>query len=166
MADTPTWIQAFTAIAQSAIALAAFVLSWVLWHNSRRHARADYNRTIQESWNQLDSLVLQNPKLPSIADDLFGVTGIASDEARLKRYLAFFALNILQATFLGQQVGLVEDAYHLEGALHVLDPMLRDPEITDLIKFGGYHPDFVAFCDERRGKLPSFGISGTRLPRS
>jgi hypothetical protein len=164
MNDVSTWIPDFSAMAQTAIALATVVLSLVLWRNSKRHARAEYNRTIQESWNQLNALVLENPKLSPIADSLFGVAADdASEEARLKRYLAFFALNILQATFLGHQAGLVEQSYHLEGTFHVLNPMLRDPEIVELLKFGGYHPAFVAFCEKRRSDLAASGATGSKV---
>lgn len=160
MNDAPTWIQAISAIAQSLIALATLLLSWVLWRSSRSHARIEYARTVQESWNQLNSLFLTNPKIAAIADGVFGLPPPASDEARMKRYLAFFSLNILDATHLGQRAGLVDDAYHLEHMSDFLDSLLRDPEAIRLFPVGGFHSDFVAFCERR---IAEMGAASARV---
>jgi hypothetical protein len=150
----PTWIQAISAVAQSLIALATLLLSWVLWRGSKRHARVDYTRTIEDSWNQLNAAILVNPKLAKIADKVFGMPPEEdSDEAGLKRYLAFFSLNVVEACYLGQRNGLVGEAYNFKAICDILDPMLRDPDIAKLLDFGGYHSDFVGFCHKRVSEL-------------
>lgn len=156
MSDTPTWIQAVSAIAQSVIALATLLLSWVLWRGSQHHARIDYTRTLQESWNQLNSTILCNPKLAVIADNVLGfpADGVTEDD-RSRRYFAFFALNVLEASYLGQRAGLVDDSYHTEAVTDILDPILRDPGIAQLLQVGGYNTAFVTFCQQRISALPS-----------
>lgn len=156
MNDAPIWIQAISAVAQSVIALATLLLSWVLWRSSKRHARLDYTRTIQESWNQLNLAILANPKLAAVADTVFGTPPEEmSEEAGLKRYMAFFTLNVLEACYLGHQSGLASEAYGSKGICEVLDPLLRDPENAKLVTFGGYDADFVAFCRDRMSSLSS-----------
>jgi hypothetical protein len=167
MNDSVSCIQALTAIAQLGIAGATFVLSIVLLVSRRRDARVNYTRMIEESWNQLNALVLANGKLAPLANSVFGVKGDGGvvDDPKLKRYFVFLTLNILQATYLGRKVGLVDEAYQVEGTAHVLDQILRDDEIVDLLHHSGYHPDFVGFCDGRRAGLEASGEAGTKVQR-
>ena len=149
--ETPVWIQTVSVVAQSCIAIAAFLLSLVLWIITRRQARVEYTRSIQESWNALNLSILSNPKLAPIADSLFQFpTGPSTEEAHLKRYLGFLCLNVLEAAYIGHNAGLVERSYHFESIAHILTPLLSDPEIAKLVQVGGYHSEFVKFCENRR----------------
>lgn len=164
MNESATCIQAIAAIAQVFIAVATIALTVVLYLNSKRDARVTYTRAIHESWNQLNSLVLANPDLIPLANAMFGVKGdAASKEAAQKRYIALLTLNILQATYLGRGVRLVDDAYQLKGTYQVLDPLLHDKDVQDVLHWSGYHPDFVDFCDRREVAL---GISRVTKPNS
>ena len=155
--NDPTWIQAVSAIAQSVIALATLLLSLVLWGSSKRHARADYMRTLEESWNQLNATILANPKLLTIADSVFGISIDGVPEDRARRYFAFFALNILEASYLGQTHGLVENAYHMND---ILDRLLSDPEIAKLLYVWRYQKSFVEHCEQRIKDLPGHRNDG------
>ena len=148
--DTPVWIQTVSAVAQSIIAAATLLLSYVIWVVTKRQAQAEYTRAVQDSWNTLNLAILSSPDLAPMADVLFGFPPLqhAGGKAQ-KRYLGFLCLNVLEEAYFGHSAGLVEKSYHLESIAHILDPLLRDPDIAALVKVGGYHSAFVRFCEER-----------------
>ena len=167
MNDSTSCIQALSALAQASIALATLILSVVLWFNARRDAQVNYTRMIHESWNQLNALVLANPALVPIANRVFGIEDEddgASVPPHLKRYFALLTLNILEVTYLGRGVGLVDHAYHEEGTSCVLKPILRDPDILDALHKSGYHTGFVAYCDRIANTRASGSTKGKSQP--
>lgn len=164
MNESATCIQAITAIAQLGIAGATLGLSLVLWRNNKRDARVNYTRMIHESWNQLNALVLANPGLVPIANRVFGIKDGddgASVDPHLKRHFALLTLNILEVTYLGRGVGLVDHAYHEGGTSCVLNPILRDPDVVDALHHSGYHSGFVEFCDRCLEELNAPGATTT-----
>ena len=155
------WASVICAIAQGLTAVAGFVLSWVVWKGGSRLARIEYMRSIQDLWSTSNIALLGNPEIARLSDKLFGVKRVdKDDEFYQKRYLAFLYLNIIEASFLGHSCNLVEKSYHEEMTLDILDPMLRDEDVVDQIRNGGFSANFVSYCETR------LKIQKTKAPKS
>lgn len=144
------WVSAIGAVAQGLTAIAGFVLSWVIWKGTSRLARVEYMRSIQGLWSAANTALLENPSIARLSDKLFGIERNNRDsEYYQKRDLAFLYLNIIEASFLGYSCNVVAKPYHEEMANDILDPMLRDEDVLDQIRNGGFSSDFVAYCEGR-----------------
>lgn len=144
------WISAISAFAQVFIGIGTFVLSYVLWKSAEQKSKLDYMRGIQQDWIGLNALVLSNPELAEISDSVFFGDKLLSQnkDERLKRYMQYKILNIIESEYMGRCAGLVSDDYHNAVSNVILQSMLNDKELLKIIKTSGFHEDFVAHCEQ------------------
>lgn len=141
-------IRAVSAFAQAMIGTGAFVLSYVLWKGGKRKSQLEYVKSIQDGWNSVNNLILSNPELAVIADEVLIPANTGQDEQRdrLKRYMQFKILNILEMEYMGQKAGLVVDGYHQALEDRILKRILMDTSMINLLDAYGYHSEFVDYC--------------------
>ena len=160
------WISAISAFGQVLIGVGTFVLSYVLWKGSERKAKTEYMRSIQEGWNGLNALILSNPELAVISDEvLFAGQSIKQEnKERLKRYMQYKILNILESEYLGRNAGLISDNYHHAISKDIMEIMLKDDDLLSIIKRSGFHAEFVSYCDELAESIKTKVEQGEGLP--
>jgi hypothetical protein len=149
MSNLTDLLAAMSGIAQTLLAVATLVLSWVVWKSAGRLARAQYILSLQQSWMTFNSTILQRPELVKATDEILGIP--PTDAASMnRRYVSLMMLNVLEAEFVGERAGLSDHGYHHEAIVDILDPMLKNnPELISHIRNYGFHSDFVALCEER-----------------
>lgn len=149
MNEVSNWVSIFSGATQALLALAALILSWVIWKSAGRLARAQYILSLQQSWMTFNSTILQRPELVKATDAVLGVPA-TEESVATRRYISFMMLNVLEAEFVGAKAGLTDHSYHQEAMADILDPMLRiNPDLIVQIRNYGFHSDFVALCEER-----------------
>lgn len=156
MNELPTWLSAIGVFGQAAMAVATMVLSYVVWRSAIKISRAEYTRSLQDSWIAANVAILQNQCLPRIADEVLGHPFKDSDDNyHTKRYVRFMLLNILEAEHLGSKSGLIDPTYHRQSLKEILDPIIKDSDAMDQLRKGGYETSFVKVCEERHRLLNS-----------
>jgi len=144
------WISAISAIAQVFIGIGTFVLSYVLYISANRKAKIDYIQLIQNDWNELNTLLLSFPELAKMSDEILANEELINqdDNERLKRYLKYKILNILESVFVAKRAGLIYDDYHRAINDNILTSILKNDELIDLVKKSGYNSKFVNYCED------------------
>lgn len=130
------------------IAGVGVILSYVVWKSSTRIARAQYQQTMQETWNDFNSEVLDKEENLRIAEwfsSWDGVRPVNADPQRVT-FLAFSALNAIHSAFLGKREGLMDSRYADQNIEQLLPPMVLKDEIFQLTQLRGYHPEFSSRC--------------------
>ncbi len=147
---TSDWISAISAFAQVLIGIGTFVLSYVLWKSADQRSKLDYMRGIQQDWIGLNSLILSNPELAEISDSVFFGNKLPTQnkDERLKRYMQYKILNIIESEYMGRCAGLVSDDYHNAISNVILQSMLTDKDLIEIIKTSGFHNEFIAHCEQ------------------
>ena len=104
--------------------------------------------------NSSNQMILSEERILRAADELFLHDGIEkSDDARLKRWLAFVMLNQWELFFLLHEkghLGELSSGFWEANAEQVIDRILANDFVMELLESRGYHPDFVEFCRARR----------------
>ncbi|MDA7951719.1 MAG: hypothetical protein MPJ24_09555 [Pirellulaceae bacterium] len=65
-----------------------------------------------------------------------------------ERFLTFIWLNAKQLEFFAVKDGLLDQGYLESVAEGVLKPMLTKPLALEMVRSRGYHPEFIAYCEE------------------
>ena len=125
------------------------ILSYVVWTSSKRIARAQYQQTMQETWNEYNLAVLDKEENLRIAKWFLSSWDSSRpadlDPERVK-YLAFIALNAIQSAFLGKREGLMDSSYADSNIEQLLSRLVFKEEIFQLTQLSGYHPEFMSKC--------------------
>jgi len=150
-------ISAISAIAQVFIGIGTFVLSYVIWRSTDRKAKLDFLQLIQNDCNEYNTLILSFPNLAKISDEILANEEyiVQEDKERLKRYLQYKMLNILESEYYGQQEGLIYDEYHSSIHENILSSILKNGEMIKIIKTSGYNEKFVDYCEGIYQKIKS-----------
>ena len=135
-----------TWIAQIAMPVAIFL-------GGRYIARAQYMRSVQDSWNEFNKVAIANPDNLQEVKKLmpFSNAGLSNEDVR-RHYLMFIELNAFQAMYLGAKHGLLDKHYQMTCFQDLLIPQIADDEFYGLSQNRGYHPDFKRVCRELRAR--------------
>ena len=136
-------------IANFLVALATLLLSVYVLKSSRRQARSEYTRSLQDAWNTFNTAVLASEANIQAAGRLHKSDSTPSDMDGHQIWLSFVLLNALQSTFLGKEEKLVDQEYAEKTLTQILDPLLLDDSFFILTQKRGYHPKFVEECQAR-----------------
>lgn len=139
----------FLVLVNLLVAIAAFVLSVVVWKSSNRLAKAEYTRSLQDAWNALNVAALASDENICAVETLYGPNSPAPQDGR-KVWMTFVLLNALQATFLGWKGKLVDEAYAEKTLKDLLHPLLLNDFFFPLTQNRGYHPQFSEYCYVQR----------------
>lgn len=135
---------------------ATLVLAYVVWKSSQRIARAQYQQTMQGTWNQFNLAAID------CEENIRAVRWLWSTDERERppdvskertMYLAFLALNALTSAQLGKKAGVMDASYADKNEADLLPRLVVKDEIFYLTQHCGYHPEFEAACARLRGKL-------------
>ncbi len=146
--DTET-VRIFSVFAQVFIGIA-------ILYSGRVIARAQYTRSMQDAWNDFNKFALSDKDNIEVARILFGPAMAESSADNVRKvYMAFFVLNILQASYTGMKHGLMDKEYTAENFDKILKPLLSDEDIYALTQERGYHPEFKNLCKNFKDSLSS-----------
>ncbi len=134
--------------------LAQIAIPFAIFYAGRFIARAQYTKSMQDAWNELNKLAIANNDNLRVVRKFLGFAWAErSDDDIRKAYLAFVALNTFQGAYFGAKHGLLDKEYQLETFDDLLKPLLADDDISALSE-RGYHPEFKRICREIKESLP------------
>jgi hypothetical protein len=115
-------------------------------------AKAQYMRSLQDSWTDYNKLVINDEKNLNSLKEMVG-----SELSQLNRehYVSLVLLNVLHSAFLGTQLGFMEKKYLQENVTEILAPALEREEFYKLSQSRGYHPKFKKLCQKLREQSKS-----------
>ena len=136
---------------QGLIAFATILLSVVIWRSSSKVARAEYTRSIQDSWINSNITVLQSERLCRIAFETINPNlkpdkDALDDDFYTKRYMRFMYLNIIETVFIGREHNLISNDFSEEIGEDLLKNLLRNPATFKQVENGGFSSSFVKHC--------------------
>lgn len=114
-------------------------------YSGHRIAKAQYTKSIQDSWSDWNKIALEDEEVRSISLEMLGRQGNGSKEDK-RLYAIFSLLNILQASYIGSLNGLLSKSYYAETIKDILKPLMADHKISELVQARGYHPKFKKLC--------------------
>jgi hypothetical protein len=143
----PDEVAAIAAIAQAVFAFAAIAIAVVVYRASNLIARMQYEWSVREAWNALDSVALSDERMLVMADRLMDPSSTnRSLEAIQRKWFVFMVLNALASSYMGAKRGLTQSKKDtLSICTHHLSRLVVDDEIFALTQHG-YEKDFSAFC--------------------
>lgn len=119
-------------------------------YSGRLIARAQYMRTMQDAWNDLNKTALSDEENLRILSRMIDASYSSKSVAARKRHLSFMALNILQASVIGKSLALMDRSYTRENTHEILARLVKDDTIFELSQSRGYHPKFKRLCKRLR----------------
>jgi hypothetical protein len=152
-------MQAYSAVAQTAIAFVTLVvtaaLTYLVYRGAKVIAAIEYGRSLRDAWMTFDAAALADDHVLEAADVLMG-PGTQGDSmpTRRKRWLALMVMNILGSTFEGQREHFLKDEDAFAAFDMLLLPLVSDDEVFHLIETRGYGPSFRDHCRALRSKKP------------
>ena len=139
--------------------MAQIFIGIAILYSGRVIARAQYTRSMQDAWNDFSKFVLSDKDNIEVARKLFGPDMAESSVDNIRKvYMAFFVLNILQASYTGMKHQLMDKKYSNENFDEILKPLLLDDDIYKLTQDRGYHPEFKRLCSDIKKSLEDTGV--------
>jgi hypothetical protein len=139
---------------QLLIAVVGVGISVVIWISSKRVARARYQRALQSSWNDFNLAALESEENLEAAEWLNNLDSDGDPpDLRRVRFMTYLVLNAIQASYLGERAGVVDQVYTEQNVEHLLPPIVLRDELFQLTQSQGYHPAFSLECRLLRAKL-------------
>lgn len=115
--------------------------------SGRQIARAQFTKSVQDSWNEYNKLVLSSEENMEIDKKYIGadLVGLEADKWR-KSYLGFMLLNIHESIYIGRRHRLLQKEFNDDVTNDLLRPLLDDEHFYKLSQSRGYSAGFKALC--------------------
>jgi hypothetical protein len=142
--------------------LSTIAVSVIVYVGTKRITRIEFDRSIREGWNSINTLAVSDASVLAIAESLMPQPGseVRSSESARRKWFAFMLLNVLSSMHSAASRRFSpyrSDA--LETCRFHLSALVRNDDIYELTQVG-YSRNFAEFCHEVRQQVLSVRTGG------